>query len=302
MPYKILAQITVVAVFAGLAAPLTTARNLDLDTPAGALAALRKIQCSGEDGKAIFYAWKGKAFSRRMGEADRVLFGAEGMNVRQCGTVTDGKRGKGMRMVSREILMYTDVKTGQPIDEWANPWTGETVKVLHVENDPVNGPPSYPFDADGKPAARWFGTSQGGDWWLTTTVPLFYHNVLGGDYQKQVGPVYHATEMFNFFGDLDSLVDEKTDSADVMVGWVRQSDWLPWMEMQGREGIIYFHTAGKKVGGYDDLSPAMRQYIETRAPKYSEPPPLDDERPNETSWTYFNKTVPGEKLPRGGAN
>lgn len=278
------------------------AGELDLSTPQGALTAMRKIQCSSEDGKPIFYTWKGRAFSRRMGEPDRVLFGAEGMNVRQCGTVSDPKRGVGYRMVSREILLYTDLKTGEPLDEWENPWSGETVRVLHVENDPVNQPPSFPLNKEGNPAARWFGSVTNGDWWMTTTVPLFYHNVLGGDYQKQVGPAYHATEMFNFFGDLASLVDPANDSARSMVGWVRQSDWLPWMEMQGREGIIYFHTAGSKIGGYAELSPIMRKYIESRAQKYREPPPLDDDRPNETSWTYFKKTVPGEKLPRGGAN
>ena len=285
-----------------LVSPPTLSADVDLATPEGALEAMRKIQCSNNDGEPIFYAWKGRAYSRRMGEPDKLLFGAEGMNVRQCGTVENASQGKGYRMVSRELLLYTDPRTGEPLDEWQNPWTGESVKVLHVENDPVNGPPSFPRDADGKPAMRWFGSEQDGDWWMTTTVPLFYHNVLAGDYQKQVGPAYHATEMFNFFGDIESLVDDDTTSARSMVGWVRQSDWLPWMEMQGREGIIYFHTAGKKVGGYDDLSPIMRKYIETRATKYSEPPPLDDNRPNETSWTYFRKMVPGEKLPRGGAN
>jgi hypothetical protein len=290
------------AVSIGLWISSAGAGDLDLSTPEGSLEGFRKIQCSTVDGKPVYYWWRGSAYSRRMGEADRHLFNVEGMNVRQCGTLDDGKRGKGMRMVSREILLYTDPKSGEPLEEWANPWTGETVKVLQVENDPVNQRPMYPLDDSGKPAMRWFGTQLEGDWWITSTIPLFYDNVLGGEYQKQVGPVYHATEMFNFMGDLESLLSDDRDSAAVQVGWVRFSDWLPWMEMQGREGIIYFHTAGKKVQGYDSISSVMRNYIETHAEKYRNPPPLDDDRPNETSWTYFQKMVPGEKLPRGGAN
>lgn len=289
---------------AGIVLLSTGARagELNLNTPEGALEAFRKIQCSTEDGKPVYYWWHGRAYSRRMGEADRHLFNVDGMNVRQCGTVESKERGTGMRMVSREILLYTDPKTGEPLTEWDNPWSGQTVAVLQVENDPVNMGPMHPFSREGRPTMGWTGTQLDGNWWITSTVPLFYHNVLGGDYQKQVGPVYHATEMFNFMGDVASLVDDGVTSAPVQVGWARMSDWLPWMEMQGREGIIYMHTAGKKIDGYDDLSSVMKNYIETGAQKYRNPPPLDDDRPNETSWTYFKKTVPGEQLPRGGAN
>jgi hypothetical protein len=285
-----------------VALPTMAQEKLDLTTPEGALTANRKIQCSTEDNRPIYYYWNGKAFSRRMGEADQVLFHVDGMNVRMCATVEDDKRGTGYRLVSREILLYTDPKTGEPLVTWDNPWTGQTVNVLHVENDPVNGRSSFPYAEDGSPSSRWFGQEMMGKWWSTITVPLFYHNVLQGDYQKQVGGVYHATEMFNYSGDMENLISKETQTANVHVGWVRQSDWLPWMEMQGREGIIYFHTAGMKVAGYDSISDVMKKYIEEKAPIYRLPPPADDDRENETSWTYYKKKVEGEKLPRGGAN
>ena len=41
---------------------------------------------------------------------------------------------------------------------------------------------------------------------MTNTIPLFYQNVLAGDYQKYVGNFYHATEMFNFFADEKDLL------------------------------------------------------------------------------------------------
>ena len=287
---------------AGFGAHVAAQERIDLSTPEGAVTAYRKTQCSTVDNKPIYYYWNGTAYSRRMGEADQILFRVDGMNVRQCVTVNDDERGEGMRLVSREILLYVDKETGEPLETWDNPWTGQTVDVLHVENDPVNQRPVFPYDEDGKPAMRWTAQELEGRWWSTSAVPLFYHNVLQGDYQKEVGGVYHATEMFNFMGDLDSMTDASRDTADVQVGWVRMSDWLPWMEMQGREGVIYFHTAGKKVAGYDQMSDTMRTYIEEKAPKYKEPPSGDDDRPNETSWTYYKKMVEGETLPRGGAN
>jgi hypothetical protein len=96
---------------------------LDLNTPEGANMAMRKIQCSSEDGKAVFYWWKGKAFSRRQGEPDQNIFNVEGMNVRHCGTVDGGIQGKTYNLVTREILLYTDPKTGEPLKTWTNPWT-----------------------------------------------------------------------------------------------------------------------------------------------------------------------------------
>jgi hypothetical protein len=203
--------------------------------------------------------------------------------------------------VTREILLYTNKNTGNPLDTWENPWTDETLDVHHVLNDPVNQPPSFPCNEDGSvsPWKQKFSDDISGDyWWMSFPVPLFYHNELGGEYQKQVGGVYHASELFNFSGDLDSLTDGAEDTADVHVGWVRISDWLPWMTMSGREGSIYIHSGGLKVDSFDDMSEVMKAYINEHAPKYKVPPPIDDERPNETSWTGYKKVVKGETFKR----
>lgn len=299
--WKLFGQLLLAATLASFAASVVA--DIDLNTPEGNLLASRKMQCSTVDGEPAYYWWKGKVFARRQGEKDRNLFNIEGMNVRSCKTINGGKRGRGYRLVSREILLYTDPGTGQPLDTWNNPWTGQTVDVLHVLNDPVNWPPNFARDENGKATARMsrFGGEVRGDtWWTSAPIPLYYHNVLAGDYQRQIGGVYHATEMFNFSGHLPTLVDESTETAAAHVGWVRLSDWLPWMMMEGREGIVYMHAAGNMVDGFEGLGPVIKTFITTRAPKYKMPPPLDDDRPNETSWTYYKKVVEGGKFPRGG--
>ena len=124
-----------------------------------------------------------------------------------------------------------------------------------------------------------------------STVPLFYTNPLAGEYQDYVGGTYHATEMFNFFGDVGELNDPDVDSVPARVGWVRISSWLPWMEMGDRVGMLYFHTAGRKLDSFDDLPEVMKNEIAQNFPEYAGPPPLDDERRNETSWTFFKKVL-----------
>ena len=289
-----------VALTLGSAAVLAAgkAKPIDLGTPEGANLAARKIQCSANDNVPTIYYFHGEAFSRVPGERDRKLFDVEGYNVRQCVTVNDPVRGAGWRIISRELLLYVDPTTGELLREWKNPWTGQTVKVLQTANDPVNQRPVFAKAADGTPA-KWPGTISGDTWWNTITVPLFYINPLGGEYQKNVGGYYHATEMFNFFGKISELVDPKNVNPAIEVGWVRLADWLPWMEMSGRAGIIYIHAAGRKLESYEQLPTVMRKAIETEYPEYRNPPPGDDSRENETSWTYFKKkvqpTTPGKK-------
>jgi hypothetical protein len=275
------------------ATPPPAAPRIDLSTPAGVLAANRKMGCDLRDGVAVTYYWAGDAYSRRQGEADKLLFRAEGMNIRQCVSVTDPVRGAGYKMVSRELLIYRDTQTGEVLKKWTNPWTNETVDVLHVANDPVNSA-SYVTGRDGRPA-RWTGSILGDTWMSSTTVPLFYSNPLGGAYQPEVGGTYHATEMFNFSGSVANLLDPAITTAAARITWVRISDWLPWMKMGGRDGVIYFNTTGLKLDKFDDMPAPMRAEIAAHYPTYVAPPPLDDTRPNETSWTYFRDVREGKK-------
>jgi hypothetical protein len=282
-----LSPLSVVLLVAGMGSPAVQA--LELGEPEGQLQALRKVFCSTEDGQPIIYWWEGKTYSRIPGEPDRLLFLVEGMNIRQCGPLADGHDDEDFRMVSREILLYKDPVTGEVLRQWENPWTGKTVEVFHVANDPVNF--SYRLkDNDGSPIAREL-TVLGSQWWMNVTVPLFYPNPLGGKFQRYVGGTYHATEMFNFFGDVDALTDPQGTSAPASVGWARLSNWLPWMEMGDRVGLLYFHTAGRKLASFDDLSEVMQKEIATNFPEYVEPPPLSDQRPNETSWSSFRQLL-----------
>lgn len=253
----------------------------------------RKIGCSLKDGEAITYHWTGNLYSRRQGERDKKLFMVEGMNVRACTAVSDPKRGNGYRLVSRELMLYKDPDSGAVLSTWDNPWSGETVDVIHVANDPVNFG-DFEMGRDGKPAT-WTATVEGDMWRSTTTVPLWYPSPLASEYEAEVGGTYHATEMFNFFGSKRDLLSSRTNTAQVHVGWVRVSDWLPWMKMNGREGTIYVHTAGRKLDRWDDLSDTMKNEIREHYPDYVGPPPLDDDRRNETSWLYYKRLHDGER-------
>ena len=264
--------------------------GLDLNSPEGYIAANRKIQCSQEDGQSVFYSWEGRAWSRVAGERDRLLFAVEGMSVRQCVRLEDPALGTGYRLISREIMLYKDPRSGEVLRKWDNPWTGKTVDVIHVANDPVNSRPTFGRRKDGgvnqlNPVIR------SDTFFLSFEIPLFYRNPLAGEYQEYVGNDYHSAEIFNFIGRMSQLTDPKVPSIDVEVSWVRMAPWLPWMLMGSRPGMMYFNAVGTKLSEYEDLSETMKQEIDTFYRHYRNPPPADDTRPNETSWTHFKKII-----------
>ena len=276
-------------------ATLTAAERLDPADPADAILLAQKMNCSLNEGETVLYWWQGGAMSRMPGEKDRHIFNVQGMNIRQCRNFEDPERGHGYRSVSRELLIYLDPETNEVLRSWTNPWTGEEVKVVHVANDPVNmRGPSFAYRADGT-GYRFNGHFMKGRVWTTGYVPLYYKNPLGGDYQDYVGGAYHAMEMLNGYAYEDELLDPELKTLNrYSLSWARTSKWLPWMRMGDRPGMMIFTTIGKRVSGIDALSEPLLSELRSNYPEYAQPPPLDDDRPNVTSWSYFKAVTDSE--------
>lgn len=263
-------------------------------TAENAYFAYQKMICgTTEEGATRYGTWEGKAYSRVPGEKDRHIFNLVGINVRQCLKTNDEVRGKGFRSVSREIQMYLDPETNKVIDTWKNPWTNDDISVLHVANDPVNMRGiSYEFDEEGN-STREMKVRRYSDVIVSPLeIPLFYKNALGGEYQKYVGGMYHAMEIFNSFYNAEKLLDDNIQSIDESHGgWTRVAQWLPWMEMGDKPGIMIFNASVFNTFELNDVPEKIRKILDARYPEYIEPPPLNDDRPNETSWTVFKKQL-----------
>ncbi|MFS4467200.1 DUF1838 family protein [Maribacter sp. 2210JD10-5] len=268
-----------------------------------ALEIRQKTTCNTlEEGKPVYGMWEGRIYSRVQGEKDRHLFNVVGINVRQCDCVEDPVRGKGFRSVGREIMMYLDPETNEIIDTWDNPWTGQTVDVVHVANDPVNMRGYvYEKDEEGKVSAKTSFRKYGDVAVTSYEIPLFYNNPLSGDYQKYVGGTYHAMEIFNTYYKAEELTNSKIkDLSQSNISWSRISQWLPWMEMGSRQGWIIANATGESILDKDGVWDRLKVILNDRYPLYFNPPERDDKRPNETSWTVFKKFLADkEKMEEG---
>jgi hypothetical protein len=277
-----------------LVASAAGAEDIARDGPE-ALAWRAKMTCgTSEQGVTRYGYWEGRLWSRVPGERDRHLFDVIGINVRQCAMLSDARRGPGFRSVSREIMVYLDPETGEPIDSWKNPWTGDTITVMHVANDPVNmRSPSFAFDENGAPSKvelRLYDDTLV----ASNEIPLFYTNPLGGNYQRYVGGQYHAMEIFNtFYRAADFLDPGVARIGDSRLAWQRVSTFMPWMEMGDRSGLMVFNATGFSTFDPDRIPDKLWKLLDARYPLYRTPPPIDDARPNETTWTVFKKQVDG---------
>ena len=306
---KTLTSITVAALLllaAGAASAAGKAQPLD---PANADDQLRiqvKMSCSLVEGTPTLYWWSGRMWARVPGEPNRLLFNVHGMNMRQCRVKQDPVRGFCYRSVSREVMLYLDPVTNEVVRRWKNPWSSEEVDVVHVANDPVNARDWYcSRDKDGKPVDRSDNLSFKDDLLLEGggAARLFYKSPLAGEDQDYVGGTYHAME----FGTSAASASEALDAGDselqdTLISWVRISRWLPWMKMGDRDGLVVFHTAGMRLDSWEQLPEVVRREVDTRYPTYKAPPPLDDPRPNETSWTVFKKFIDERRAKESPAN
>lgn len=270
-----------------LAGP-SVAQTLDPSNPEDALEISKRLQCGVSEDQPAVYHWSGNIYGRSPGMRDKLLFRGEGMNIRRCVEVTDPERGTGWRLISREIMLMLDPETGEVVDTWENPYTGETVEVMQIHNDPVNGRLNFPRAADGTPFSLGTMRVEGPYVFMPFEAPLFYTNPLAGEYQQYVGGTYHAMEIFDFAAMKDELFDASLPTAYPMISWVRISQWAPWMEMGDRPGQMVFNAMGRKLpGGFEELPDVLKDEIRENYPIYEQAPPKDDTRRNETTWTKF---------------
>jgi hypothetical protein len=244
------------------------------------------------DGKDCVYAIKGWAYAFIPGKRPQKLFGYEGFNVRRAVPTPEKD---GFFLATRELLFYTDPKTGEVIDSFQNPVTGKTNEVFQIQNDPVN---SRVRVRDGKYISVSIdGKREYGEAPPPAETADFL--VFVGDYFPFYplpgwAKDYTASELFDFYVPKASLYD--SEPPKVVNSWTRVGPWLPWMEMDGHEGLLVYHGRSERFESFDQLPERVRKLTKEKYPKYlTAPAAVDPAVPNETSWTFYNREMAKRK-------
>ncbi|MDS3859267.1 DUF1838 domain-containing protein [Thermosynechococcaceae cyanobacterium BACA0444] len=224
-----------------------------------------------------FIVWQGAIYSLVPGEKKQHLFDIVGMSAARCLAHPEG----GWDFTSRELLFYLDPKSGELLHRWQNPWTEETVTVVHVANSPVQGRFRHPFPALVTPQTTTF------------IFDLFpnYPNALATDpkfqdYSPQA--LYQAVELFKLTVPTVEILNPDPPSIEnLLLAWSRIGPWLPWMKMGARPGQMIYSASGRKVMEVLALPRLIQQQIETRLPLFSQAPSQKLDTEDMTSWRYF---------------
>lgn len=286
---------------AALAVALTAlagqAQALDLNKPEDSYQAMLRV-VGDTSGKAVFKDWDATIFAALPGEKPQPILRTIGFNAGRMLKQADG----GYHWVTREVSYYVDLKTGQIIERWANPFSGKTVDVVQVANDPVSN--KFPKLQAGQPnpfAAFSRFDVRGEVSWMRWDVPLKYPNELkpASDPDESSGESYVASEHFIWFSSTADLQSDTATSTPVHYSWFRSGPWLPWMKMGMAPGFLIYSGNGRKYGSFDELSQQLREYTLKHFPKFADAP-TSFYQPNETSWSYYRKLKQAGQLPGPG--
>ena len=244
--------------------------------------AYARLQGDLDFGKEKFAWYRGKVLGVRPGERVRELFGFEGFSMTR---LLDNGNGEYLKLL-REVGFYTDLKTGQVMENYTNPYTNETVPVVHIANDPFNykigpfypEPPSYGgLNTEKMPKIPFILPWQempDGNVVLATDIHLYYPSALQPDQwpRESSGQFNRVSELFRFVIDRNKLANPAVTSLCYTGTWSRITPWLPWMLMGQADGHINYICT---MGAYDDMSvvsPSVLEYAKANYPLYFSAP------------------------------
>ena len=112
--------------------------KIDFMNPRWNRDAWARIQADLDSSKERFCHCSGQILAVRPGEAVKPILGFQTFLATRLLPLPDGN----IRRVNKEVIFYTNLtRLGQPgeiIESWQNPFTSETVRVVHAINDPFN--------------------------------------------------------------------------------------------------------------------------------------------------------------------
>lgn len=182
----------------------------------------------------------------------------------------------------RELVFYRNLATGQLMDEWDNPLTGERVRVVDIANDPFNyvisewypDPPSYGGLNTQRPPRRPYIRN----WSLLdehtavveADIHLLYPSAMRPEQwpRESPGPMTRVSEMFRWFVRREDLENPDLNHIPTHGTWSRVTPWLPWMLMDQAPGHIMYMGQAQLTATMATIKADVVERVRQRYPKY----------------------------------
>src|SRR6476469_3246710 len=233
------------------------------------------------DGRTPYFEATGAMYAQPLDQDQPIhLFDFLGVDISRC--IQDPATSR-WTLLSRKFTLYLDPQSGEMLRQWQNPWTGETLHVIHRSYDyqEFQIPPKVP---------AFLGSEVS---FVSLDLNLKLPNNLASnpkfaDYSPE--PFVQSSDSYKFIFPTRLLQDEVTDpSCDraVTLSYYRMGPWEPWMKMKGKPGFLVLNYTGTKTDVFAELHPALKTQIEQRLPLYREAPACRLQRSIATSLRPF---------------
>lgn len=159
-----------------------------------------------------------------------------------------------------ELVYFTDLKTGNVLEQWDNPYTGRKTEVptqilgptrfyLPLDLKVINEP--YPME--GIENSHWL-----------EPLPLTQEDIMFNErIDSYVPPMVEGGaplkfhEVFAFRSSRQALVDTDLPHVPSTVDKVNVISWRPWMDMDEVDGVSMSRGAGRTITDYEDLPDSL---------------------------------------------
>jgi hypothetical protein len=245
--------------------------SLDMSQPRDVLYALTKLR--GATDNRIIIGWlKGIRYGVLDGEL-QPLFGMATGTFARFNTLADGS----LQVRFFEMAFYTDLNTGDLLNNFVMPYTGRSVDVEHLKSG-VNQEVIHPrfewaqnleFPSVGKNPARSAkvvrrlgpATVSGDTVWIKQDINAGSREALTDD------PYRYYNEMVTYSGSWSVVKSPEINSVSARVSFTGLSNWRPWMKMDGMPGHTASHGWGEKVATIDELPEDYKKFCKLLFPK-----------------------------------
>ncbi len=257
---------------AGLTPYLMTSRRahaaLDLDTnnPDHVLTIYRKLT-SAMDDRVIFFWLK----STRYGLVDSAFTPFWDVHIGaivKSETIDDNGSFEATRV---STVFYTDVETGEYLETFKNPYTGEEVEIGYFP--PTPGKRTYSRDGEAAERSPLPGYS------VTGHSPMGPAWIIGDDVwvrgygSFRLNPddpasnsLIQINDQSTYHGSLAQVADPEVKSVPATWAFNDLNTWPAWLGMGDRPGNYYSRGFGKKVESTDEMPARWRELMAERHP------------------------------------
>lgn len=256
--------------------------NVDLATGAGTAQTMARIVGNTDPARTKHGWYRGRIMGVAPGGAVRDLLGIKGMSSQRLEPLAGQP---GWMLLQKEVGFFFDLESGEVIDKWENPYTGEVVDVMHIANPSVNrnvepvvrdsrfyDDPEKAREAEKPFILPW---QQAGDRLFVEQHAHFWaRNPLDpAIWQRESsGPMLQVSDMLSFNVRLSDVRNPERTSLESWGSWVHVRPWQPWMLMAMAPGHCLYNCFTGSADALEDIPADIVAATRSRFPDFLSAP------------------------------